>query len=82
MSKKTYYVEMPVTMVIKVFDVEADSKEDAIAKVKESNLYVDVIDEEEQFADIELEWEMHDQVVRGNVFYGLLNEASAEEEDH
>lgn len=64
----TYGVSLPITGSVYV-EVEANSEEEAIEKALESEVTSD---------DIE-GWETHQQIVQGNVFYGQLNEAHAEE---
>ena len=67
MAKYTYSVAIPITGVVCV-EVESDielSEKDAIEQAMEKDVTSD---------DIE-EWELHHIVVRGNVFYGMQNEA-------
>lgn len=65
---KTYSVTIPITGIIYV-EVEADSRKEAIEKAMDLDF---------QSKDIE-EWETHKQIVQGNVFYGVRNEATADE---
>ena len=65
-----YNVCLPLTGIIYVDDVEADSETDAVEKAMES--------QEIKTSNIE-EWEVTDKIVSGNVFYGRQNEAYAEE---
>lgn len=66
---KNYWVEIPITGKICVA-VDAESKEDAIEKAFELGT-LDDLDE----------WEMHDKIVGGNVFYGVSNEIDVFEQD-
>lgn len=67
-KKKTYSVALPITGV-NYIDVEAESEEAAIDKALSSDLSFDSVEE----------WEPHRRVINGNVFYGRLAEAIAEE---
>lgn len=64
----TYGVTLPITGTIYV-EVEAASEEEAIEKALEAEVTSN---------DIE-SWSTHKIVVRGNVFHGEQNEASAQE---
>ncbi|EPZ47610.1 hypothetical protein [Alicyclobacillus acidoterrestris] len=66
---KTYIVEIPLTGYVSV-EVEAESEQEAIDRAFE----------EAQLEHIE-EWDLHRQIVRGNVFSGLRNEIHVEEID-
>ena len=66
---RKYWVTVPVTARICV-EVEAEDRESAIDKAFD----------EGTLDDIE-EWEMHEQIVDGNVFYGLINEIDVIEQD-
>lgn len=66
----TYSVRVPITGYA-VVEVEADDEDAAIEAAVQKDL---------EMQDIE-EWEHHQYVVRGNVFYGRLNEADAEQVD-
>lgn len=69
MSKlKEYDVCVPITGIIWV-TVEAENEDDAIEKAMESD---------ELSRDNIEEWETHEIIVRGNVFYGHTNQAHAE----
>lgn len=70
-TKKTYSVRIPITGWIGL-EVEADSADDAITQALESDDVELLLSEVEQ-------WEATRQIVRGNIFYGLLNEAEATE---
>ena len=60
---KTYTIAVPITGVIYV-DVKANSEEDALEAALES---------EDLSLDKCEEWEAHEHIVRGNVFYGHQN---------
>lgn len=67
---KTYYVEVPITGTINI-EVQASSEQEAIEKALESDdLKTENI----------TEWEAHEHVIQGNVFYGSLSSAEAVEE--
>lgn len=69
---KHWTVYLPITGVIPIYDVVADTEEDAIDAALEL---------ERDYAPDELEqltWSVHRQIVRGNVFNGEQNEAMAE----
>lgn len=67
---KTYGVTLPVTGIIYV-EVEAESEKEAIEKALSA--------EGCEWPKTPDEWEAHSQIVRGNVFSGMQNNASAEE---
>lgn len=67
---KTYGVTIPITGTIYV-EVEADSEKEAIDKALSADGC-----EWPETPDV---WETHSQIVRGNVFSGMQNTASAEE---
>ena len=79
---KEYYVEVPVVLKLKV-GIQAENEKDAIEKVLNSEDIVIEAKEVEnsKFSWVDYEWEMHEQVVRGNVYYGGINEAYAEEDE-
>lgn len=62
-----YDVTLPVSGQVTVHNVEGKDEQDAIA-----NAFT--ID----FGKEELEWTAHEEIVEGNVFCGMLNEAFAE----
>ena len=64
---KEYAITMPVTGTI-YKEVQAESEEEALAKFYELETSND---------DIE-EWEMHEHIVKGNVFYGGTNDVDIE----
>lgn len=66
---KEYIIKMPVTGLL-VRTVNANSEEEAIEKFH-NEVTID---------DIET-WESHEQIVKGNVFYGVQNEMEIECED-
>ena len=63
---KSYLVRLPVSGVLEI-EVEAQNEDEAIAKALESDATNDHI----------TEWNTHRQIVQGNVFHGILNEAEA-----
>lgn len=63
---KTFEVTLPITGYC-YMTVEANSEEEAI-----DIALADPIDEVES-------WQVHKEIVSGNVFYGEINEASAQE---
>ena len=70
-AKKRWSVSVPFTGYV-VVEVEADDEKSAIEAALESDK-LDINDCEE--------CEFHDYVARGNVFYGVQNEAEALELD-
>lgn len=68
--KKTFSVAVPITGIIYV-TVEAADKDEAVEKALSSD--------ELTLNNCE-EWSAHEQIVKGNVFYGDLNRATAKEE--
>jgi hypothetical protein len=74
-----YLVEMPVVMRL-VVEIEADNEQDAIEKTfDEEGITIKVeVDEESTTEILDYEWEMHEKVVQGNVYYGGINEPYAE----
>jgi hypothetical protein len=64
----TYAISMPITGFI-YKEVEADSEEQAKEKFHQLELKTD---------DIE-DWEIHNHVTQGNMFYGMLNDVDIEE---
>lgn len=72
---KTYSVRVPFSGYVFV-DVKANNEKDVVDKALEAPLTMDLKQEDGDFADYE--WELHRQIVKGNVFYGNLNEAVAE----
>jgi len=65
-----YNVTIPMTGLIAMDDIEADSEEDAIEKAMMSVSLDELI-----------EWEVHEKIVQGNVFYGVENEIEVEESE-
>ncbi|ALM62171.1 hypothetical protein AXI64_gp179 [Vibrio phage qdvp001] len=66
---KSYEVLVPITGYI-VVEVEAENEKEAIDKAFESDdLTIDNINE----------WDTHENIVQGNVFYGVKNEVEVEE---
>lgn len=64
----TYAISMPITGFI-YSEVEADSEEEAKEKFYQLEHTTD---------DIE-EWDMHEHITQGNIFFGELNDVEIEE---
>jgi hypothetical protein len=64
----TYGISMPITGFI-YKEVEADSEEEAKNEFHKLELKTE---------DIE-DWDIHDHIVKGNVFYGQLNDVTIDE---
>lgn len=69
-KKKTFTVAVPITGIIRV-TVEAADEDAALEQAMSSD---------ELKLDNCEEWSAHEQIVKGNVFYGDLNRAYAKEE--
>lgn len=67
-DKKRFFVRIPITGHVTA-EVEADDEESAIDKAMELTFST---------KDIE-EWDVSRYIVRGNVFYGTIRQAEAEE---
>lgn len=65
---KTYLVRLPITGSVDV-EIEADNEDAAIEAALNSEISIDDI----------TEWDVCKQIVTGNVFWGIINEAEAEE---
>ncbi|MFQ3543548.1 hypothetical protein Q7A53_05635 [Halobacillus rhizosphaerae] len=79
---KTYYIEAPVVMKLMI-GMRAESMEDAKEKILEGGK-ISLNPEYKEDANIDfvdLEWEIHEQVVQGNVYYGNINELEIELDD-
>ena len=76
---KEYFVRMPFAGVINAV-VEAESEEDAIEKVLESELQIDLKERGTNNGVEVEEWELYKRTVEGNVCYTPLWEAEAEEQ--
>lgn len=76
-----YNVEVPVTVRVKI-SVRADSAEEAKEKVFDEAFQLEVTDEKDNYDMLDWEWEMHEKIVQGNFFHGLLNEVEIEKEDY
>ena len=73
---KEYEVLIPLTGYVSVI-VEAESSEEAKDKAFVEDFYIDLKSESN---NVQLqEFETHEHIVRGNVFYGTLNEIEVEE---
>lgn len=68
---KTYTVTLPVTGSVSMYGIEAESEEEAIEKA------LNIPYDKNQH---DLIWNIEEKIVQGNVFYGELSEAYAEEE--
>lgn len=77
---KTFYVSVPVVMRLSLY-VEAEDEHEAKEKVLSGDISIDVTDRGNQFDGIDWEWEMHEKVVQGNVYYGITNEMEITEEE-
>ncbi|BAY20761.1 hypothetical protein NIES2100_05050 [Calothrix sp. NIES-2100] len=64
----TYIVRVPFTGYVSV-KIEADNEQDAIRNALESDIDVNDADK----------IQYHGQIVKGNVFYGVLNKIEVEE---
>jgi len=72
-----YIVRLPINMSINV-SVESNSEKEAIEKaIKECDLSLE--GKSEKGYEIE-EWDVYDKLIEGNVFYGSIYEAYAEED--
>jgi hypothetical protein len=76
---KTFTVYVPCTLSIS-FKVEAEDCKDAIDKALQTELTVQVIDEHRNNVDIE-DFDMHEYITKGNVFYGGQNKIEVEEDE-
>lgn len=75
-NKNDYLVRMPFTGIASVI-VEASSEEEALELAKKQ---FDDVTLNGNFVGAEIdEWELTEQVVVGNVFYGCLNEMDVRE---
>ncbi|WPF70266.1 hypothetical protein Z3_245 [Bacillus phage Z3] len=79
---KTYFVAVPVVGKVIVEVEGATSEQDAIEKAIRADVKLEPTCEDTTvWMD---EWDMHKQVVQGNVYYGAINEArvdSVEDDD-
>jgi hypothetical protein len=66
-----YSVLIPCTMSVNII-VEAGSKEEALSKAFDASFSVK-IDEGAECVDI-CDFETHEKIIKGNVFYGCQNE--------
>lgn len=77
MDKKTFFVRLPLNAVVSI-QVEATSEKQAIEQALDN--FDGLLDlTSEQGYDLE-EWQVEDKLLQGNVWYGLLYQAEAEEE--
>lgn len=78
---KDYYVEVPVVLKLMV-GVKAENEKDAIEKVFNEDIMIKAEEGDNSTLEwLEYEWEMYSKVVQGNVYYGGINEAYAEEDE-
>lgn len=70
---KGYSVAVPFTGVV-YLTVEAETEQDAIEFAMNADVTLEVEGNEVDT----YEWEMHEHVTTGNVFYGVRNDISAE----
>jgi hypothetical protein len=74
---KVFTVVMPFTGIA-VREIEAETEEQAIEKFLEDSTFPSMQRTTE--TDVEIEgWEFHEQIVGGNVFYGMQNEVEVSE---
>lgn len=76
-----YYVEIPVVLKLMVGVKGPKNVQEAIDKVKNSGITIDVNDDQKVLESIDCEWEMHDKVVDGNTYYGSINEIYVTKEE-
>jgi len=76
MDKKEFFVEIPLNAMV-VVSVEAENKEEAIKQAIE-NFDMRIKTESEKGYEIE-QWDVYDQMLAGNVWYGITYKAHAEE---
>ncbi len=74
---KTFTVWVPCTLSI-CFEVEAEDCKDAISKALQTEFTVRVIDKDQVDVDVE-QFEIHEYVTKGNVFYGVQDKIEVEE---
>ena len=72
-----YNVLIPCTMSISV-SVEAENKEEAKSKALDVDLRVNLESDDPAGPEI-YEFEMHRQIVEGNIYYGCINKMDVEE---
>lgn len=69
---RTYHIDVPVVMRLSV-GIKANSEEEAKEKLFNADIALDVTNGRSEFDYIDYEWEMHEKVVQGNVYYGSIN---------
>lgn len=74
-----YYVQVPATMAIGM-TIEADDEEAAKKAVFNVDFHLNLESDDPAAPEI-IEMEVHDHIVQGNVFSGVLNEIEVEEAD-
>jgi hypothetical protein len=77
---KRYNIRLPFTGYF-VVEVNAESEEEAVTKARQN---VSFDDDEEPTKDFFFEigeWDVHDKVVEGNFFHGILSKIEIEEEE-
>ncbi|MBP6512323.1 MAG: hypothetical protein KA347_06620 [Bacteroidia bacterium] len=76
MEKKEYWVEIPLNAKITVL-VEAENKEEALKEaIEKCDLQLNP--KSEIGYEIE-EWDIYETMLEGNVWYGIIYEANAQE---
>ncbi|MFD3261891.1 hypothetical protein ACE3MQ_25145 [Paenibacillus lentus] len=75
-----YFIEVPVVMKLMI-NLEAESEEEAREKLFSGDLNIEVKDSGDQLEILDWEWDMYDQVVQGNVYYGSINKLEITKED-
>ena len=82
MSKR-FTIDVPVTVRVTV-EVIADSEREAIDIIEEEGFEIKAESHETPGTNTEVvdwEWEMHEQVTQGNVYYGVINRMTVVEEE-
>lgn len=64
---KVFGISKPITGIL-YKEIEAKSEKEAMDAFHKGDLTIDDV----------IEWEMHETIVQGNVFYGMLNQAEVE----
>ncbi|AXU41134.1 hypothetical protein BC01_037 [Bacillus phage BC01] len=75
---KTFLVEIPVVMKLAVYVEDVNTREEAIEAVRKADVTIEPVIDGDKFEVGDYEWDLHKQVVQGNVYYGCINEQSAE----
>lgn len=72
-----YYVEMPYTGKLMV-QLEANSQEEALTIIYNTSSQEE-LEDLECVSYVDVEEELHEEIVEGNVFHGILNRLHIEE---